>query len=211
MLVWWNSLSLLAQIFLLVAIPSTLILVIQTVLMLIGLGSEGADADVDADVDVDVEGDGDGIFSEELPEADPDPTGLDALRVFTVRGIIAFLVVFGWIGYGMEQARLPLWLSFSSAFLGGSLMMLLLAFLMRGVMRLRGAGNLDNRNALGVSGKVYLTVPAARSGVGKINLMLQGSFVERDAVTDESTDLVTGQEVLVTGLSGQATLVVKRK
>ena len=41
--------------------------------------------------------------------------------------------------------------------------------------------------------------------------MLQGSFVEREAVTDEKEDIPTGCEVIVTGVSGQTTLVVMRK
>ena len=76
---------------------------------------------------------------------------------------------------------------------------------------LRSDGNLDNRNALGVSGKVYLTVPAKRGGEGKVNILLQGSYVERNAVTDEAEPLTTGSEIVVIGLSGQSTLVVKRK
>ena len=89
--------------------------------------------------------------------------------------------------------------------------MTVLAFFVRTVMKLKNDGNLDNRNALGVSGKVYLTVPANRKGEGKVNVMLQGSFVERDAVTDENEDIPTGCEVVVTGVSGQTTLVVNRK
>ena len=41
--------------------------------------------------------------------------------------------------------------------------------------------------------------------------MLQGSYVERDAVTDDEETIPTGSEVVVIGLSGQTTLVVKRK
>ena len=58
---------------------------------------------------------------------------------------------------------------------------------------------------------MYLTVPASRSGEGKVNVLLQGSYVEREAVTDEDTPLPTGAEVIVVGVSGQTTLVVKRK
>ena len=37
---WWNTLSTAGQIFACVAIPATLVLLIQTVMMLIGLGNE---------------------------------------------------------------------------------------------------------------------------------------------------------------------------
>jgi len=45
MINWWDSLSMAAQVFALIAIPATLVLVIQTVLMLIGIGIEAADGD----------------------------------------------------------------------------------------------------------------------------------------------------------------------
>ncbi len=204
MVVWWNSLSVAAQIFASIAIPTTLLLIVQTVLMLIGIGLEsvGEDGALFGDADVDTDADFDG---------DVDVTGMDALRLFTVRGIIAFLVVFGWVGYGMEISGVKLWITILVSTVCGFMMMTVLAFFVRMVMKLKNDGNLDNRNALGVSGKVYLTVPANRKGEGKINVMLQGSFVERDAVTDENEDIPTGCEVVVTGVSGQTTLVVNRK
>ena len=45
---WWDALDLLGKVFALIAIPSTLILIVQTVLMFIGIGGEdGLDADID--------------------------------------------------------------------------------------------------------------------------------------------------------------------
>ena len=41
--------------------------------------------------------------------------------------------------------------------------------------------------------------------------MLQGTYVEREAVTDEDAPLPYGTEVVVIGLSGESTLVVARK
>ena len=90
-------------------------------------------------------------------------------------------------------------------------MMFLLAFLLRAVMKLRSEGNIDNRNAVGTAGKVYLTVPPSRSGEGKIQIMLQGTYAEVSAVTDEAEAIPTGSEIIVTGVSGQTSLVVKRK
>ena len=97
------------------------------------------------------------------------------------------------------------------AAISGFAMMLCVAFLLRAVMRLRSNGTADNRNAVGVSGKVYLTVPASRKGEGKVNIMLQGAYVERNAVTDESDPIPTGSEIIVVGVSGETSLVVKRK
>ena len=220
MIEWWNALETAAQIFYLIAIPSTLVLVVQTVLMFIGMGEDAdgvgdvPDADVadTGDISYDVsDGDADGVFGEETPIDINDAWGLEGLRIFTIRGIIAFLVVFGWVGVAMIGAGVSLWITLPVATFCGFLMMVLLAYIFRAVMRLRSDGNTNNRNAVGKSGKVYLTIPPSRSGEGKVNVMLQGSYVERDAVTDEEESIPTGAEVVVIGISGDSQLVVRRK
>lgn len=216
MLDWWNSLELITQIFYCIAIPSTLILLIQTIMMLVGMGDDGdfsADADI-GDTELGDAPDGDvidGVFGENTVSETPDFDGLDGLRIFTVRGIIAFLVVFGWVGIVMSGSGVPLWITLPVATIAGFFIMVLLAFLMRLVLKLRSNGNIDNRNAIGTAGKVYLTIPANRAGEGKVQILLQGSFVERNAVTDDAEALPTGSEVVVVGVSGGTTLIVRKK
>lgn len=211
---WWNSIGLVAQIFACIAIPSTLILLVQTILMFIGIGDDSdvdgiADgADIADDIDTNVS---DGVFGDDDIDELPDDAGMDGLRLFTFRGIIAFLVVFGWVGLAMSSGDMALYITLPVAIVCGLCMMLFIAVLIRAVMRLRGDGNVDNRNAVGSSGVVHLTIPASRAGTGKVHLMLQGAYVERDAVTDEETPLPTGSEIIVIGVSGQTTLIVRKK
>ncbi len=204
---WWNSLGLITQVFYCIAVPSTAVLLIQTVLMLIGIGDDASGFGISAP-DTELP---DGVFGDGDISDVADLDGLVGLRIFTVRGIIAFLVVFGWTGAVMNGAGSKLWLTLLVATAGGFAIMILLAVLLRAVMKLKNDGNTDNRNALGTSGKVYLTVPANRSGEGKVNIMLQGSYVERSAVTDDEEPILTGSEVVVVGLSGQTDLVVRKK
>ena len=208
---WWSTLSLATQIFYCIAIPATLILIIQTIMTFIGLGGE-ADADLDGGVTDDVSVDGDGLFEDHDPADISDNTGgMAGLRLFTLRGIVAFFVVFGWMGIAMDSSGVNLWVTVPVSFACGFVMMLSLALIFKAVMKLRSDGNTDNRNAIGTSGKVQLTIPPSRSGEGKVHLMLQGSYVERNAVTDEKDAILTGAEVVVIGISGQTNLVVKRK
>lgn len=201
---WWNALGLASQIFYCIAIPATLILLIQTVMLFLGLD----DADGADDLDVP----DDDLSLEEADTDDLDVTGgLEGLRIFTVRGVVAFLVVFGWVGIVMDAADVTLFLTIPVSAVCGFLMMVALALLFRSVMRLRNDGNTDNRNAVGTVGQVHLLIPPARSGVGKVHIMLQGTYVERDAVTDEAEAIPTGTEVVVIGVSGQTNLIVKRK
>lgn len=213
MFAWWESLSTFSQVLACMAIPATLILLIQTILTLIGIGDNGVDSDIgDADIDADIDADAaDGVFGAELTDGDSDPSGLDGLRIFSVRGIIAFFVVFGWTGILLDSLSLSPVISVGVGAVAGFLIMLLIALIFRAVMKLESDGNVDNRNALGVSGTVYLKIPPNREGTGKVNIMIQGSYCERDAVTDENEALPTGCEIVVMSLSGQNTLVVKRK
>ncbi len=61
MIEWWESLTLLQQIFTCMAVPATLILIIQSILLLFGIGFGGGDGDAgdissdfDSDIDTDV-------------------------------------------------------------------------------------------------------------------------------------------------------------
>ncbi|MBQ6893422.1 MAG: NfeD family protein [Clostridia bacterium] len=209
---WWNSLAIATQVFYCIAIPATLVLLIQTVLMFIGFG-EDADGDVEIE-DVIGDGDidaGDGVFGEDSIYDMHDASGLEGLRIFTIRGLVAFFVVFGWVGVVMQGEGIKLLITLPVAAVCGFAMMVVIAFLFRAVMGLRNDGNTDNRNALGISGKVHLTIPPSRSGEGKVHIMLQGSYVERNAVTDSDEPILTGSEIVVVGVSGQTDLVVKKK
>ena len=211
MIVWWNSLGLASQIFYCVAIPATLVLLIQTILMLIGLEGD-AEMEIGDAADMTADDLPDGVFDGEGAGEELDVGGgMEGLRIFTVRGIVAFFVVFGWVGVVMDGAGIALPITLPVAIACGIVMMVALALLLRAVMRLRNDGNADNRNAIGVSGRVQLTVPPSRTGEGKVHLMLQGSYVERSAVTDEEAPIPTGAEIVVIGLSGQTDLVVRRK
>ncbi len=214
MLEWWNGLSTLAHVFAYIAIPATLILLIQTVLMLFGIGDHDFGGDIDTDIDVDIGVDtdvSDGVFGDGSPEGDIDVGGFEGLHLFSVRGIIAFFVVFGWVGVALDATALHPALTLLISAVCGFIMMLLIAMLYKWVMRLQSDGTVDLRNALGVSGTVYLTVPASREGAGKINLTVQDTYGEFVAVTDSEAPIETGKEVTVIGISGKNTLVVKLK
>ena len=98
MINWWNGLELTQQIFALIAIPSTVILVLQTVLQLIGIGSDNTTDDIDP------EGDG-------IPDTDASDSlsADDGLSLFTVRGILSMLCITGWLGVALLETSLPDW------------------------------------------------------------------------------------------------------
>ena len=231
---WWETLGAVGQVFACVAIPATVILFLQTILMLIGiggheLGSDSSDGDVGHDFghdfdhdfdghldmhgDIDVHGDvdvHDGIFGEH--DAHDMHDGHDGgLRLFSFRGIIAFLCVLGWVGVLCVRLELamPLTILFSAA--SGLLAMVLIALLFRLIYSLQADGTENIRNALGASGTVYLRIPPHRNGHGKVNLLLDGKLVEKEAVTDEEETIDYGEQIVVIGISGGTELIVQRK
>ena len=214
---WWDGLDLLGKVFALIAIPSTLILVVQTVLMFIGLGSDGADGDIGADGADDVPDDisDGGIFGDDIPGGKDidsgDMSDEPGLKILSFRTIIAFLAVFGWVGLELLQNGVGSLVTIAISILSGLAIMIIMAFLIRELFRLQSSGNYDIKNAVGASGTAYIPIPSARSGKGKVTVTFQGATHELDAVTDESDDIPSYAEVLVIGISGKDTLIVKRK
>lgn len=198
---WWESLGDVGRIFACVAIPSTVILFLQTILMLIGIGGGSLGSD-DADTGIDTELDNDG-------DADTELDG--GLRLFSFRGIIAFLTVLGWVGILGVRLEWSVPVIVISSLLSGFVAMVAIALLFRLIFALQADGTEDLQHALGVAGTVYLRIPPSREGRGKVNIMLDGRLVEKDAVTDEAEMLNYGEQIVVIGISGGTELIVRKK
>lgn len=233
MLVWLESLSLLEQILLYIAVPATLLLLLQTALLLAGLGGEegGDSPDMDGGGELTLDLDGDGIPDLDLSDLDlPDAdapcdvcgeshdgvvhTGdgvAGGLNVLTIRGLVAFFSLFGWSGLLFLQLGLNWLLALFLAVQVGIIGMVAVAFILREALRLQADGTLDIRNALGRDGSVYLTIPARRAAPGKVNVVVQEQMREFEAVTDIEEPIPTGAEIVVIGITGGDTLVVSKK
>lgn len=202
MINWWNGLQLAQQIFALIALPSTLILIIQTIMTLVGLGhGDGADLDGDGIPDIDTDGDG-------IPDA-AEGTGDDGLALFSVRGILSMLTITGWVGLILLGTSLPDWAAILIAVACGVATLVLIAVAMREIMKLQSNGNIDIENCIGKVGEVYIPIPAGGSGTGKVNLTVQEKFSEFSAITGENAPIKTGAYVRVTAVSESGVLVVE--
>ena len=188
MFVWWNSLPLSEQIFALIAIPATAVMLVQALLLLFGIG-----------LDMDVDGDG-------VPDADIDH---DGLGLISVRGIVAFFSVGGWAGFVADAGGLPIAVSVLIALTAGILALMGIAILFKSAYKLQGEGNLSIENAIGKTGKVYFPIPPKGQGQGKINVLLQERLTELDAVNEGDSILATGESVLVLSVADAQTVVVR--
>ena len=145
-----------------IALPASLIFVIQAVMSFMGLDSGEATA---ADFDGDLHG-GDAPF-----------------QVFSLRNFINFALGFGWTGVciydELENKNIVLLL----ALLVGLAFVAIFFFMMRMFMRLAEDNTFKIESIVGRSGETYLSIPAGKSGTGKIQISVNGSFREIPAMT----------------------------
>ena len=187
---WLKSLSVLEHIYFWLGIVSTIFLIIQIALMC--FSSFGGDVDVDGDGDIDV---------------DPD----SCVSIFTVKSITAFLAVGSWAGLltcTLASDKLQ-WLSVIIAIIAGAAAMAVVVLAIRGMMKLQCNGALQSEKLVGMKATVYVAIPSARSGRGKITLNAQGKFMELDAVTDCEEKLAVDETVEIISTENDCT-VVKR-
>jgi hypothetical protein len=192
MIDWFNSLSGLEQAFAVAALVGGAVFVLQLVLMLVGTG--GADAD------------GPGMeVSHDIAHADTDV----AFQVLSVQSITAFVMVFGFAGFAMSRGSgfgaLP---SLGVALVAGVGAMWLVAKTFSFFRKMQSSGTLDLKNAVGQTGRIYLTVKPETPG--KIEVAVQGRLQIFDAVSETGEALPTDTRVVVSRVENQNVMIVKR-
>jgi hypothetical protein len=130
------------------------------------------------------------------------------VQALTIRSVAAALTFFGLVGmFAREQwGEDPLTLVVAASAAVATLF--LVSGLMRNLARLRAEGTVRIDRAVGKKGTVYLSIPAARAGVGKIQLNLQNRTVEYQAVTAQGELLPTGAKVIVVSVVSSDTVEV---
>lgn len=196
MMEWWTGIGLVGQIYALIAIPSTLVLVVQTVLLIFGIGGDDIDSD-----GIDLNGNGMGDTPGDGSES--------GLALFSIRGIMAMAAIGGWSGLVMHSSgiALPITVLLSLAF--GFLALVGIAYIMKVAVKLQDSGNIDLGSAIGKVGTVYIPVPGNMTGSGKINLTVQERFIEIGAVTTADRKLATGESVRVIATDETGLVVVE--
>lgn len=163
----FNSMEPALKLFWIIAAIASLVFIIQTVMTFIGF-----DADTDGDI---------GMM---------DDAGFSG--VFSFRNLINFLLGYGWSGvvfYNNIESKF--WLYIVSILIGIAFVSAFV-FIFRIMMKLTHDGSFKMEEAIGVTGSVYLRIPAAGSGRGKVQFSVKGSVHEIDAITDSAEELPTG-------------------
>jgi len=185
--IWWNSLDLFLQVMWSIALTTSVVFVIQMIFTFVGMDAYG-DLSGDAGNDTDNGG---------MP-----------FQLFTFRNFINFFLGFSWIGiafYGVIGNKV--WLALFAAFMG-TLLVFCVMLLFYALSRTVQSGNISIRQTVGLTAVVYFPIAAARARAGKIQVTVQQTVREYDAMTD-GAELTTGKLIRITGVIEGSILLVE--
>lgn len=169
-----------------IAIGASVIFIIQTIMTFVG-------ADADTGVDADFDGNLDG--------------GDSPFQLFSLRNLINFLLGFGWAGVSLYNVIENNILLAIVAFLVGVLFIAFFFFIMRALLKLSEDNSFKIEDTIGKIADVYLSIPAAKTGKGKVFISVRGSTHELSAITNSVDEIKNGSLVKVVGIEGDILIV----
>jgi len=192
--------------YMLFAVIGGTVLVCQFVLTLVGIGGDSDFADDLSDVPHDVAGDAHaGQHGDVQHDAHHSTSWL--FGIITFRTVIAAITFFGITGLGATKSDMQPFPAFLLAVGAGAAAMFGVHWIMLQLQKLQDDGTVRIGRAVGKKGVVYLSVPANKTGAGKVHLNLQNRTVEYLAMTAEER-IPTGAHVVVTEVLGPDTVAV---
>ena len=175
------------QVFWVCAVVGSIIFIIQMVLTLIGMDSSDMDVDFDGADTMDLGG---------------------GISLFSIKNFVNFIVGFGWGGVCLSGAIENKWLLTFVALLVGVAFVLMFFFIKKQTKKLEHNGAFNIEDCVGKTVDVYLRIPAQKGGKGKVQVSLNGSVHEFDAMT-EGEGFTSGQKVEVVSVIDGSTVLVK--
>lgn len=168
------------------AIISSVVFIIQAIATFVGFDADtdisGGDADFDA----------------------------DGFHIVSIKTIVCFILGFGWTGVLFWETIESKMLLSILAFVIGLAFMLIIALLLRWVMKLDKDNTFHTEQTVGLIAEVYLRIPASRKETGKIMVSLNGSVHEIEALTDETETIPTGGKVEILSVVKSSVVLVKK-
>lgn len=176
-----------------IALAGTVFFLLQSLFTFLDLGDVfESDGDYDGDIDSEMS-----FMGISIP-----------FNLFSLRGIIAFVMMFGWMGFALARTNLHIVLVFLFAFIAGFVMMAIIGGIYYAASKLKDSGNVNLQDAIGKEAHVYLRIPEKQQGVGKVHIVLNGALKELDALTEGET-LQSGETVKVKALLNDKLVVEK--
>lgn len=221
MIEWWSSLNILMKVLWGITLAASLIFVIQSILTFIGAdGDFNADFDTGGDFDAsgglgagDASGAGDfGSTGGDISgNVSGDASGAHSgMGLLTFRNLVNFLLGFGWTAVLLRGQIASNAVLFTLATVIGVGLVTVVMLLFKWISGMQQSGNINvYALAEGCQGKVYLTIPGGRQGEGKVQITINNSIREYNAVTDGET-LKTGTDIWVVEVVNESTLLVEK-
>ncbi|NJM26962.1 MAG: serine protease [Bacteroidia bacterium] len=183
-----NSLDPVLKTFWFIAIPTSLIFIIQTIVTFVGVdASDGLHADFDGDLS----GGGDHTF-----------------QLFSLRNLINFLLGFSWSGISFFDYISNTIVLILVSFGIGAFFVYLFFVIIKQLVKLAEDNSFKITKTLNQTAEVYLSIPARKSGTGKIMISVNGSVRELDAITEQER-IPTGANVRVVKIESPNLVVVE--
>ena len=171
-----------------IAIPISVIFIIQATMTFAGMdSSDGISADFDSDLD----------------------HTNSPFQLFSFRNLIHFLLGFSWTGISFYNTITSTALLIFLSIVIGALFVGAFFFIITQIQRLAEDNSFRIENALNQLGTVYLTIPERKSGRGKVQVSVRGSFHELDAITEQEK-IESSATVRIVRIESNNLVVVER-
>jgi len=184
----FNNLEPLLRTFWFIAIPTSLIFIIQVIMTFMGVdAADGIEPDFDSNLD-----------------------GADApFQLFSLRNLINFLLGFSWTGISFYSiiSNGPLLILLSLVV--GAFFVYMFFLIIRQIQKLAEDNSFKIANTLNKTADVYLTIPGNKNGKGKIMISVKGAFHELDAMTEQD-NIPSGSVVKVVRIESSNILIVEK-
>jgi hypothetical protein len=169
------------------AIASSLFFIVQTILTFIGLDSgDGIEADFSGDLD-----------------------GADApFQLFSLRNLVNFFLGFSWAGIVFYPIITNKFVLLTVALIVGLSFVAMFFFIIKQFMRLSEDNSFKYSQTVSKTASVYIPIPGHNKGQGKIQLSVNGSVHEINAVTSGER-LETGTIVRVLAVESDGLVKVE--
>ena len=198
MIEWWNSLSVMMKVLWAITLSASLIFIVQSVMTFLGADSGNSDFDINTGTD-----------TPDSAPIDGDAAHGTGQGLLTFRNFVNFFLGFGWTAILLKNSISSTPMLLFVSIVVGIVLVALVLLLFKWLSGMQQAGNINVfQSAVGCEGKVYLTIPAERSGSGKVQITINNSVREYEALTDGDV-LKTGTRIRVTEVISADTLLVE--
>ena len=189
---WWGSLDPFMQTLWGIAIVASAVFIIQSIMTFVGMDSE---TNFDGDFDGDMSADGAG-------ESTP-------FQLFTFRNLINFMLGFSWTAIALSASTERTTLMLIGGVMVGVLLVCAVMYLFKWMSGMQQSGTIEPESLVGCKGSVYLTIPAGRTGEGKVQITVRSAIREYNAMTDGDRLPNEAPIRVVAVLNGHTVLVEK--